>query len=116
MVLAESLVLLSGTHRNPGRRLIRGHHVFDHGFSVQIRRPVNQVECPEENWEHDTGHAVDFTHAVEGFLRLGWFPVGFCLSWFGYAPLGDGGEDRVLGDVGGVVRHGDSIGVVLLDD
>lgn len=116
MVLAGSLVLLIGTHCNPGQRLIRGHHVFDHGFSVQIRCPVNQVECPEENWEHYTGHAVDFTHTVEGFLRLGWFPVGFGLSRFGYAPFGDGGEDCVLGDVGGVVRHSDGIGIVLLDD
>lgn len=116
VVLAQSLVLLSGTRRNLGRRLIRGHHVFDHGFSVQIRRPVNQVECPEENREHDAGHAVDFTHAVEGFLRLGRLAVGFGLSLFGYASLGNGGEDRVLGDVGGVVRHRDGIGVVLLDD
>ena len=90
--------------------LAGGVQVFDYGLPVQVRGPVDQVEAPEQNREHDAGDAVDLADAVEGLLVL----LGLGLGLVGR--LGDGGQRGVFGDVGRVVGHGHGVGVVLLHD
>lgn len=91
-------------------------HILDDRLSVEVRGPVDQVEAAEQYWEHDAGDAVDLTDAVECLLALFSFGLARRLVAFACRALGDRGQRRVLGDVGGVASHGDSIRVVLLHE
>jgi len=90
--------------------------VFNDWFSVQVSGPIDEVKTPEKHREHDPGDAVDLTDAVEGLLVL--LGLGFCCVFVGLvqATLGNGGQRRVFRDVGCVVSHGHSVGVVFLHD
>lgn len=91
-------------------------YVLDDGLSVEVRGPVDQVEAAEQYGEHDAGDAVDLTDAVERLLALLSFGLARGLGAFACRAFGDGGQRGVLGDVGGVVSHSDSIRVVLLHE
>lgn len=90
--------------------------VFNDWFSVQVGGPVDQVKAPKQHREHDAGDAVDLTDAVEGLLAL--LGLGLCCALVGVAQsaLRDGGQCGVFCDVGSVVSHSYSVGIVLLHD
>lgn len=90
--------------------------VFNDWFSVQVGGPIDQVKAPKEHREHDAGDAVDLTDTVKGFLVL--LGLRLCCGLVGIAQstLGDGGQRGVFCDVGSVVSHSYSIGVVFLHD
>lgn len=103
-------IIMSGTLRwqyYSRRNTSRGRFsVFDTWLSVEVRGPVDQVEAPEQNGEHDAGYAVDFTDAVEALLVL--------LRPRCHVALGNGGQWGVLGDVWCVAGHSHGICVVFL--
>ena len=81
--------------------LCRSDNSFHNRFSVQVCRPVDEVEGSEEDGEHYPRHLVYLADAVVGLLGVDHFALrGSQLQWRG---VGDGGDGHVLGEVGGVV-------------
>lgn len=83
------------------KRLRRGDNSFYHRFSVQVSCPVDEVEGPKEDGEHNPGHLVDLADAV--VRLLGVHHLGLGGPELHRRRVGDGGDGHVLGEVGGVV-------------
>lgn len=90
--------------------------VFNDWLSVQVGGPVDQVKAPKQHREHDAGDAVDLTHTVEGFLVLLGLRLRCGLVGLVKGTLGDGGQRGVFCDVGSIVSHSYSVGIVFLHD
>lgn len=69
---------------------VRGNHVLNDRFSVEICSPVDEVEAAKKHREDDAGHAVDLAYAVEGLLAL--FSHGLSFSGLCWSTLGNGGQ------------------------
>lgn len=95
----------------PGAGSDSSHGSLYHRLPVEIRGPVNQVEGPKQHRKHDPGHLVDLAHAVVGLFGVG--GLGFGRFELHRCAVGDGGDGRVLAEVGCVI-HAGRAGVVWL--
>lgn len=91
--------------------LCGGDHSLHHRLSVQVRGPVDQVEGSEQDGENYPRHLVDLADAVVGLLGV--HHLGLGGPELHGRGVGDGGDGRVLGEVGGVVdaRRADVVGL-----